>query len=131
MYTNDLISDTLARIRNAILRSKSSVETPASNVVKSILQIMQDEGFISAYEAQADGVKRKFVVSLRYVDGTPAIRELKRLSKPGIRRYVGYRQMPKVKSGQGIAIVTTPKGIMTTDKARQLQVGGELLCEIW
>lgn len=131
MYTNDLIADTITRIRNAIMRDRETVVTPASNVVKQILEILKKENFINGYNEVTEGVVKQFEVELRYVNGEAAIRELKRISKPGIRRYVGYRDIKKVKNGQGIAIVTTPKGIMTAEQARKQKIGGEILCEIW
>lgn len=131
MYTNDLISDTLARIRNAIMRSKEEVVTPSSKLVRQVLEILQNEGFIESFvEAEVNG-KPALQLNLKYVDGVSTIRELKRVSKPGIRNYVGYRDLKSIKNGQGIAIVSTSKGVMTASQAKKLKVGGEVICEIW
>lgn len=131
MYTNDLISDSLARIRNAIMRSKDEVVTPSSKLVRQVLDILKSEGFIESYsDAEVNG-KPALQLSLKYVDGVSTIRALKRVSKPGIRNYVGYRDLKSVRNGQGIAIVSTSKGVMTASQAKKLKVGGEVICEIW
>lgn len=131
MYTNDLISDSLARIRNAIMRNREEVVTPASKLVRQVMEILKSEGFIESFsDVEIEG-KPALQLNLKYVDGISAIRELKRVSKPGIRNYVGYRDLKRVRSGQGIAIVSTSKGVMTAHQARQQKVGGEVICEIW
>lgn len=131
MNTNDIISDSLARIRNAILRGKEEVITPSSKLVRQILDILKKEGFIVEYNDTESRGQAALNVTLKYVDGMSAIRDMRRVSKPGIRRYAGYRDLRKVKNGQGIAILSTSRGLMTAEQARAQRVGGEVVCEIW
>ncbi len=122
----------LTRIRNAIMVKHDSVQVPASKVKLSIAKILKEEGFISDYEVVKGKPHRMIKVQLRYLENSkPAISGLKRMSKPGLRMYVHKREIPRVYGGLGIAILSTPKGVMTGQRARQLGVGGEILCKVW
>jgi len=130
MYVNDPIGDMLTRIRNAIMREHERVSLPASKMLISIAKILKEEGFIADFALIDTKPQKTLDLELKYVNGESAIRQLKRISKPGIRSYIGYRKIPKVMRGLGIAIITTPKGVMTGDKAQKSQLGGEILCTI-
>ncbi len=129
---NDPIADMLTRIRNAQLRGKSTTATPASKLRGWVLDVLADEGYIRGYEKAtgADG-HPAFEISLKYYEGTPVIRELKRVSKPGRRVYMGVKDIPSVRQGLGVSIVSTPKGVMSDASARAANVGGEVLCTIF
>lgn len=131
MLVHDPVADFLTRIRNAQQREKTSLQVPATKVLVSIAGILKDEGFIQDFQVVDTQPQRTIEVELKYVNGVAAIRELKRVSKPGIRRYVGYREVPQIMRGLGIAILSTPKGIMTGKRARAEKVGGEFLCTIY
>lgn len=132
MPTSDPIADFLARIRNAILARHTAVKVPASNSIRSIAHILKDEGYVSDVSEEQDSVQGTIVLTLRYcADRSNAIGGLRRESRPGQRRYVGVGEIPRVKNGMGIAILSTSGGVMTGAKARQANVGGELLCTIW
>ena len=129
---NDPIGDMLTRIRNAQMRGKSTVETPASRQRARVLDVLADEGYIRGYEAvTGKNGHPAFEISLKYYEGTPVIRELKRVSKPGRRVYLGVDSIPQVRQGLGISIVSTSKGVMTDASARANNVGGEVLCTIF
>lgn len=130
---NDPIADLLTRIRNAQLRKSKEFVVPSSKMVVSIVDILKKEGFIEDYKngENKETTRKEVTINLKYPDGKPSITGLKRISKPGVRRYVGYRDIRKVLSGLGVSIVSTPKGVMTGDSARKERVGGEILCEIW
>ncbi len=128
---NDPIADFLTRVRNAIARQKKEFSVPATNMIIAIAKIMKEEGYINNYEVKKNSPQDELIIKLKYVNGQPAIRELKRVSKPGVRRYMGYNQIPRIKQGLGISIFSTPSGIMTGKKAKQAKVGGEFLCTIW
>lgn len=128
---NDLISDFLTRIRNAIARKQEEVTMPSSKMLVAVAKILKEENFISDYEVIEAKPQNKIVLHLRYVNGVSAINKLERISKPGVRTYLGYRNMPLIKSGLGISVFSTPKGIMTGKSARKEKVGGEYLCRIW
>ncbi|MEE8456000.1 MAG: 30S ribosomal protein S8 [Limibaculum sp.] len=132
MVLNDPLGDMLTRIRNAQMRSKSTVKTPASKLRGWVLDVLAAEGYIRGYEAadNADG-RPEFEISLKYFDGEPVIRELKRISKPGRRVYVSVRQVPQVRNGLGVSIVSTSKGVMSDARARVENVGGEVLCTVF
>lgn len=132
MPMNDPIGDMLTRIRNSSLRGKSTVRTPASKLRGWVLDVLKNEGYIRGYEAVtgADG-HPELEISLKYFDGTPVIRELKRVSTPGRRVYAGVSEIPTVRQGLGIAIVSTPKGVMSDAQARSDNVGGEVLCTVF
>ena len=132
MQITDTIADILTRIRNASSAKHATVDVPASNVKKAITQILLDEGYIKAFNVIDDGKQGIIKITLKYgEDRTPVITGLRRVSKPGLRIYASCADMPKVRKGLGIAIVSTSKGIMTDKKARQLNVGGEILAYVW
>lgn len=132
MQISDTIADLLTRIRNASTAKHATVDIPASNVKKAITQILADEGYIKDFSVVDDGKQGIIRVTLKYTDGkTPVISGLRRVSKPGLRIYSSCEDMPKVRKGLGIAIVSTSKGIMTDKKARELNVGGEVLAYVW
>ena len=132
MQISDTIADLLTRIRNASTAKHATVDIPASNVKKAITQILADEGYIKDFQIVDDGKQGIIRVTLKYTDGkTPVISGLRRVSKPGLRIYSSCEDMPKVRKGLGIAIVSTSKGIMTDKKARDLNVGGEVLTYVW
>ncbi|WP_172330301.1 30S ribosomal protein S8 [Mangrovicoccus sp. HB161399] len=129
---NDPLGDMLTRIRNAQLRRKSTVVTPASKLRAWVLDVLADEGYIRGYEAvTGDDGHPALKISLKYFEGTPVIRELKRVSTPGRRVYAGATEIPQVRQGLGVSIVSTPKGVMTDANARQANVGGEVLCTVF
>lgn len=132
MSMSDPLGDMLARIRNAQLRGKSTVNTPASKLRAWVLDVLASEGYIRGYEhtTGADG-HPALEISLKYFDGTPVIRELKRVSTPGRRVYAGVKDIPQVRQGLGVAIVSTPKGVMSDAQARHDNVGGEVLCTVF
>ena len=129
---NDPIGDMLTRIRNAQMRGKSSVSTPASKLRAWVLDVLADEGYIRGYEktTSTDG-HGAIEISLKYFDGVPVIRELKRVSKPGRRVYLGVKDLPQVRQGLGVSIVSTPQGVMSDANARAKNVGGEVLCTVF
>ena len=129
---NDPIGDMLTRIRNAQMRGKSTVSTPASKLRGWVLDVLADEGYIRGYENGADvNGHPTLEIALKYYDGTPVIRELKRVSKPGRRVYMGSKEIPQVRQGLGVSIVSTPKGVMSDASARSQNVGGEVLCTVF
>jgi small subunit ribosomal protein S8 len=129
---NDPIGDMLTRIRNSQMRGKSTVSTPASKLRAWVLDVLADEGYIRGYEAGKDERGHPTLeISLKYYEGTPVIRELKRVSKPGRRVYMSVKDLPSVRQGLGVSIVSTPKGVMSDAKARAANVGGEVLCTIF
>ena len=132
MSMNDPIGDMLTRIRNSQLRGKSTVKTPASTLRARVLDVLLSEGYIRGYEKTptANG-QGEFEISLKYYEGTPVIREVKRVSKPGRRVYMGVKDIPTVRNGMGISIVSTPKGVMSDANARAANVGGEVLCTVF
>ena len=132
MVTTDPIADMLTRIRNAITAKHDKVLVPASNMKKAIAQILLDEGYIKSFQVVEDGKQGIIRITLKYTDSkAPVITGLRRVSKPGLRIYSSCADMPKVRKGLGIAIVSTSKGIMTDKKARELNVGGEVLAYVW
>ena len=129
---NDPLGDMLTRIRNAQLRGKSTVSTPASKLRTWVLDVLASEGYIRGYDRVAtDNGQGEIVISLKYFEGTPVIREVKRVSKPGRRVYMSVKEIPVVRNGLGISIVSTPKGVMTDANARAANVGGEVLCTVF
>jgi len=132
MSMTDPISDFLSRIRNGLLAKKGHVDCPHSKLKLRIAEILKEEGYIDGVTDVEDKVQGRISMTLRYAnDAVPAITGLKRISKPGQRKYVGARDLPKVRNGLGIAIVSTSRGVMTDRSARKLGVGGEVLCEVW
>jgi len=129
---NDPIGDMLTRIRNAQMRGKSVVSTPASKLRAWVLDVLADEGYIRGYDSASDDRGHPTLdISLKYYEGAPVIRELKRVSKPGRRVYMGVQDIPQVRQGLGVSIVSTPKGVMSDAKARAANVGGEVLCQVF
>ena len=129
---NDPIGDMLTRIRNAQLRGRSTVMTPGSKLRVWVLDVLADEGYIRGYEKMrgSDG-HPAIEISLKYFDGTPVIREVKRVSKPGRRVYLGIKDIPQVRQGLGVSIVSTSKGVMSDSAARIANVGGEVICTVF
>ncbi|KQI67115.1 SSU ribosomal protein S8P [Loktanella sp. DSM 29012] len=129
---NDPIGDMLTRIRNGQMRGKASVETPASKLRGWVLDVLADEGYIRGYEKKdgKDG-HPAFSIELKYYEGTPVIQEVKRVSKPGRRVYMAVNDLPSVRQGLGVSIVSTPKGVMSDANARAANVGGEVLCTVF
>ncbi len=132
MNLNDPLGDMLTRIRNAQTRGKSSTHTPASKLRAWVLDVLKAEGYIRGYEAGTDANgKPELIIELKYYDGEPVIREIRRVSTPGRRVYAGVKDIPAVRQGLGVAIVSTPKGVMTDTQARTDNVGGEVLCTVF
>ena len=129
---NDPIADMLTHIRNSQMRGKSVVSTPASKLRGWVLDVLADEGYIRGYESGTDSDGHPTLeISLKYFDGTPVIREVKRVSKPGRRVYVGVNDIPSVRQGLGVSIVSTSKGVMSDASARSQNIGGEVLCTVF
>ncbi len=132
MTMSDPLGDLLTRIRNAQVRRKSKVETPASRLRENVLNVLESEGYIRGYSSveHANGLK-EFVIELKYFDGAPVIKEIKRISKPGRRVYSSVKNLPRVANGLGVSILSTPKGVMADHRAREENVGGEVLCRVF
>lgn len=131
MTVTDPIADMLTRIRNAIMVHHDSVLIPASRIKLFVAKILKDEGFITDYTVLKGKPQRVIKVFLKYIDGQPALVGLERASKPGLRVYVGRREIPRVYGGLGVAILSTSKGVMTGQEAWHRNLGGELLCYVW
>ncbi|MGC8859023.1 MAG: 30S ribosomal protein S8 [Ignavibacteria bacterium] len=132
MSMTDPVADFLTRIRNAIKAVKRSVDIPASNMKIKIAEIMKEQKFIYDYTVvESEGGKRYLSIKLKYKNGESVIGGLKKISTPGLRRYVSADELPRVRNGLGIAIISTSKGLMTDKRARQEHIGGEIICEIW
>ena len=128
----DPIADMIARIRNANLRSLSSVSIPSSKFRAKILEVLKEEGYISDYKLLLDKRKKgSIIVDLKYYNGLPVIKEIRRVSKPGRRIYTKADSIPRIQSGLGIAIVSTSKGIMSDNDARLKNIGGEIICKVF
>jgi len=130
MSLSDPLGDMLTRIRNGQTANKSAIKSPASKLRMSVLEVLQREGYIRGYEREAEG-HQELSIALKYHNGVPVIRELKRVSKPGRRVYSGFKELPKVYNGLGIAIVSTPRGVLSDSEARDAHVGGEVLCTVF
>jgi small subunit ribosomal protein S8 len=132
MSMNDPLGDMLTRIRNSQMRGKSTVRTPASKLRAWVLDVLASEGYIRGYErtTSASG-QPELEISLKYYEGAPVIREIKRVSKPGRRVYASVKDIPSVRNGLGVSIVSTPKGVMSDAAARTANVGGEVLCTVF
>ncbi|TVQ55490.1 MAG: 30S ribosomal protein S8 [Rhodobacteraceae bacterium] len=129
---NDPLGDMLTRIRNAQMRRKTSVRTPASKLRGRVLEVLRDEGYIRGFELIDNGDhKPEYEIALKYYDGRPVIRELKRVSTPGRRNYAPVAAMPSVRNGLGLAIISTSRGVMSDAQARAANVGGEVLCTVF
>jgi len=130
MSMSDPIADMLTRIRNAQLVEKASVSMPSSKLKVAIAQVLQDEGYIENFKVSSEGGKSQLEIALKYYAGRPVIERIERVSRPGLRIYKGRHDLPNVMNGLGVAIVTTPKGVMTDRKARAAGIGGEVLCYV-
>ncbi|HMN92188.1 MAG TPA: 30S ribosomal protein S8 [Hydrogenophaga sp.] len=128
MSMSDPIADMLTRIRNAQMVEKAVVSMPASKVKTAIAQVLKDEGYIDGFQVRTANGKSELEIALKYYAGRPVIERIERVSRPGLRVYRGRNDIPQVQNGLGVAIVTTPKGVMTDRKARATGVGGEVLC---
>ncbi len=132
MSMTDPIADALTRIRNALKSKFPLVVIPGSNMIISIVEILKEEGYIEDFLVKSDGVKRSVHIALKYLDdGRPVINGIERVSKPGRRVYADKENLPKVLNGLGIAIISTSKGLMTSERARQTGVGGEVICKVY
>lgn len=130
MSLQDPIADFLTRIRNAQSARHADVRMPHSNLKATICKVLEQEGYINGYAADGDG-KRELTVQLRYHEGAPVIEEIRRVSRPGLRIYLGAAELPKVRGGLGVAIVSTSQGVMTDREARRRRIGGEVLCTVF
>lgn len=130
---NDTIADYLTRLRNAQLRKQEFVTIPATKMLVSISEILKKSNLIEDYEVSNEEnlPQQSLSLKLKYFGSEPAMRSIKRISKPGLRKYVNYKEIPKVLNGKGIAIISTPQGVLSGDDAKKSKVGGEYLCEIW
>ena len=132
MSVNDPIGDMIARIRNAQMRNKSKVSMPSSKQRERVAEVLKTEGFIRGYASVAHASGRnELEIELKYFDGEPVIREIARVSKPGRRVYASVRALPRINNGLGVAIVSTPKGVMADHDAREANVGGEIICTVF
>ncbi len=131
MSMQDPISDMLTRIRNGQMAQKVSVAMPSSNVKVSVAKVLKEEGYITDYSVQEEGAKASLTVDLKYFDGKPVIEEIDRASRPGLRNYAGKDELPKIRGGLGVAIISTSKGVMTDRAARAAGIGGEVLCTVF
>jgi small subunit ribosomal protein S8 len=132
MTMTDPLGDMLTRIRNAQMRKNTKVSTPASRLRQHVLDVLQSEGFIRGYSTVEFGNGRsELEIELKYFDGEPVIRDLQRVSRPGRRVYTSVRTIPRVASGLGVSILSTPKGVMSDAEARDQNVGGEVLCRVF
>ena len=130
MRMSDPIADLLTRIRNAQMVAKPTVSIPSSKVKAAIAQVLKDEGYIDSFEVKTEDGKSELVITLKYYAGRPVIERIERVSRPGLRVYKASAAIPQVQNGLGVAIVTTPQGVMTDRKARATGVGGEVLCYV-
>jgi len=128
MSMTDPVADMLTRIRNGQMAEKIGVSMPSSKLKESIAQVLKDEGYIESFVVRKNGSKAELDIELKYYAGRPVIERIERVSRPGLRIYRGREDLPKVLNGLGVAIVSTPKGVMTDRKARSVNVGGEVLC---
>ena len=129
---NDPVGDMIARIKNAATRGRSKVSTPASKMRARVLDVLAEEGYIRGYQlVQKPGAFPEFEIELKYFDGQPVIAEIRRVSKPGRRVYSGSKELPIVRNGLGITIVSTPRGVLSDAEAREHNVGGEVLAEVF
>ncbi|WP_310460638.1 30S ribosomal protein S8 [Sphaerotilus sp.] len=130
MSMSDPIADMLTRIRNAQMVEKASVAMPASKLKAAIAQVLKDEGYIDGFAVKTTDGKSELQIGLKYYAGRPVIERIERVSRPGLRIYKGRHDIPQVQNGLGVAIVTTPQGVMTDRKARASGIGGEVLCYV-
>lgn len=132
MTMTDPLADMLTRIRNAQARGKAKVVTPESNLRRRVLDVLQDEGYIRGYtRVEYPGGKSELEIELKYDNGQPVIREISRISKPGRRVYSSVEDIPRVRNGLGVSILSTPQGVLSDARARERNVGGEVLCKVF
>ncbi len=131
MSMNDPLGDLLTRIRNAQMRNKSKVSSPNSRLRESVLEVLKSEGYIRGFAVVEREGRSEVEIELKYFEGEPVIREIERISKPGRRVYSSVRNLPRINNGLGVAIVSTPKGVMADHAARDANVGGEVLCTVF
>ena len=132
MAMNDPVGDMLTRIRNAQMRRRPKVSTPASTLRARVLDVLTEEGYIRGYaRVELEGSEPEFEIELKYYNGQPAIREIERVSKPGRRVYSPVKDLKNVRNGLGVAILSTPKGVMSDSRAREENVGGEIICNVF
>lgn len=129
--SNDRVADMLSALRNAYKAQLATITIPNSGLLVNICKVLEEEGFIRTHRVEEDGAKKNLVIELKYLDGEPAIKELKRVSKSGLRKYAQVTNLPKHYNGLGISILSTSKGVMSDFAARQQQVGGEVLCTVF
>lgn len=130
MTMTDPIADMLTRIRNGQRATKVSVSMPSSGAKKALAQVLKDEGYIMGFSEETEGVKSNLTIELKYFEGTPVIETIDRISRPGLRKYSGKDDIPKVLGGLGVAIVSTSAGVMSDRQAREQGIGGEVLCVV-
>lgn len=131
MSMSDPIADMLTRIRNGLRAQKPDVSMPSSKTKVSIAEVLKQEGYIKGYKVSGDGAMKSLDIELKYFQGQPVIEELDRVSKPGYRVYAGSSEVPRVRNGLGVALISTSNGIMTDKSARESGVGGEVLCTVF
>jgi small subunit ribosomal protein S8 len=131
MAVNDPIGDLITRIRNAQLRNKSRVSTPGSHLRTRVLEVLKSEGYIRGYASVEKDGRSELEIELKYFEGAPVIKEIERISKPGRRVYASVKNLPRINNGLGVAIVSTPKGVMADHEARDANVGGEILFTVF
>ncbi len=131
MSANDPISDLITRIRNAQMRNKSKVSTPGSNLRSRVLEVLKTEGYIRGYASVEKDGYSEIEIELKYFEGAPVIREIERISKPGRRVYASVKNLPRINNGLGVAVLSTPKGVMADHEARDANVGGEILFTVF
>ena len=131
MAVNDPIGDMIARIRNAQMRAKSKVSMPGSKQRERVCEVLKTEGYIRGFTVTEREGRSELDIELKYFDGEPVIREIERISKPGRRVYTSVKNLPRINNGLGVAIVSTPKGVMADHDARDANVGGEILCTVF
>ncbi|MCX2977473.1 30S ribosomal protein S8 [Candidatus Marimicrobium litorale] len=131
MSMQDPLSDMLTRVRNAQMVGKTNVEMPGSKLKSAVASVLKDEGYINGFSAIDEGGKPRLSIDLKYYDGKPVIAEISRISRPGLRKYSARDELPSVRKGLGVAIISTSKGVMTDRAARAAGVGGEVLCTVY
>jgi small subunit ribosomal protein S8 len=131
MSMQDPLSDMLTRVRNAQMAGKTRVEMPGSKLKAAVAQVLKDEGYVDGFNASIEAGKPRLAIDLKYFQGKPVIAEIDRISRPGLRRYSGKGELPSVRAGLGVAIISTSRGVMTERAARAAGIGGEVLCTVF
>ncbi len=131
MSMQDPLSDMLTRIRNAQMAGKTRVEMPGSKLKTAVAKVLKDEGYIDSFNATSEGGKQRLAIDLKYYQGKPVIAEIDRVSRPGLRQYKGRDELPSVRAGLGVAIISTSQGVMSDRAARAAGIGGEVLCTVY